>query len=413
VSDTRRIAAGAVLAKAGLLRIRYRWHELAGLILLVLPLASGKAAELAGISAHQIHSITELASAASTRDRLPGLAIAVAKNGHIWSAGFGKADLEQDVPVDSRSMFRTASVGKWFTATAAMRLVEQGKLDLDVPIQRYCPQFTVKPWSISTRQLLTHMSGIRHYYGQNGEKLDTESDRKALEEPMRREQATQYLRYLDVIQPLDAFKNDSLLFEPGTRTHYSSLGYRVVGCVLQGAAQKPYRELMHDLVFVPAGMATITEDDSLAVIPHRVAGYSRAPDGKMVRAAFRDVSANLPAGGWLSTVGDLARFAVAFGTGKLVDAATRDQMVEHPKLNNGMPAPNPFGTPGYYYGIGVMVDPGPTQPAWFHTGGQSGVSTLLFWFPADSIAVAVMTNMDGSAVRESLARKIAEIVRDN
>jgi CubicO group peptidase (beta-lactamase class C family) len=84
-------------------------------------------------------------------------------------------------------------------------------------------------------------------------------------------------------------------------------------------------------------------------------------------------------------------------------------MLAHPKLNDGTPAPNPVGTPGYYYGMGVMVDPGPAQPAWFHTGGQSGTSTLLFWFPNDRIAVAVMTNIDGAAVREPLARKIAEI----
>jgi CubicO group peptidase (beta-lactamase class C family) len=259
--------------------------------------------------------------------------------------------------------------------------------------------------------LLTHTSGIRHYYGQNGEKLVTESDRKALDEPMRREQATQYIRYTDVIQPLEAFKNDALLFEPGTQTHYSSLGYRVLGCVLQGAAHKPYRELMRTLVFVPAGMTSITEDDALAVIPHRVAGYSRAPDGTLLRAAFRDVSANLPAGGWLSTAGDLARFALAFGTGRLVKDTTRDEMIAHPMLNSGMTTPNPFGVPDFYYGMGVMVDPREPRPAWFHTGGQSGASTLLFWFPTDAVAVAVMTNLDGSAVREPLARKIAEIVR--
>ncbi len=253
------------------------------------------------------------------------------------------------------------------------------------------------------------MSGIRHNYGQNGEKRDTEADRQALDERIQREQAGQYVRYTDVIRPLETFKNDALLFEPSTHVRYSSLGYRVLGCVLEGAAQVPYRKVMRELIFDPSDMTSITEDDSLAIIPHRVPGYSRGPDGGVVRAPFRDVSENLPAGGYLSTAEDLVRFAVAFQAGKLVSAATRDQMIAHPKLSDGTPAPNPFGTAGYYYGMGVMVDPGPAQPAWFHTGGQSGASALLFLFPQDNIAVAVMTNIDGSAVREPLPRKIASI----
>src|SRR6185437_7222259 len=104
------------------------------------------------------------------------------KGESFWSAGFGKADLEQDVPVTAQSRFRIASIGKWMTATAALRLVEQGKLDLDAPIQTYCPQFPAKPWPISSRELLAHTSGVRHNYGQNNEKPATEVERKALDE---------------------------------------------------------------------------------------------------------------------------------------------------------------------------------------------------------------------------------------
>jgi CubicO group peptidase (beta-lactamase class C family) len=166
---------------------------------------------------------------------------------------------------------------------------------------------------------------------------------------------------------------------------------------------------MRDLVFEPSGMKTVVEDDALAVVPHRVAGYSKAPDSAITRAAFRDVSENLPAGGWLSTADDLARFALAFQSGKLVKLVTRDQMLEHPKLIDGALAPNPFGDSRYYYGIGIMVGPVDARPAWFHTGGQSGASALLFWFPDSNVAVALLTNRDGSAIRESLARKIGEI----
>jgi serine beta-lactamase-like protein LACTB, mitochondrial len=363
----------------------------------------------AGLSAGQIREIAELAKTALETNQLPGLSVAIAKDGEIWSAGFGKADVEQDVAVTAQSMLRTASVAKWFTATAAMRLVEDGKLDLDTPIQRYCAEFPEKQWPITSRQLLTHMAGVRHSYGDNGEKRDTESERHALEQSIKRERIAQFTRHTDVIKPLDIFKNDPLVFQPGTRVQYSSPGYRLLGCVLEGAAKTPYRKLMRDLVFVPAGMKTIIEDDVLALVPHRVAGYSQAADGTIVRAIYRDVSENLPAGGWLSTTEDLLRFVLAFESGKLVKPATRDQMIAHPKVLDGTPAPNPFGNPKYYYGIGIMVGPVDGRSAWFHTGGQSGASALLYWFPDSRIAVALLTNRDGSAIREPLARKFEEI----
>jgi serine beta-lactamase-like protein LACTB, mitochondrial len=370
-------------------------------------------AQHVGLTAVQIQKISDLAATTVDKNHLPGIQVSVAKNGQIWNAGFGKADLEQDVPVTSQSVFRTASIAKWFTAAATMKLVEDGKLELDAPIQQYCPQFPSKPWPITTRELLIHTSGIRDYYGDNGEKPATDADRRALEQLIAHEESEQYTRYTEVISPLNAFKTDPLLFQPGTRVQYSSLGYRVLGCVLEGAADRPYRMLMRELVFVPAGMTSTTEDDAPAIVPHRAQGYSRGPNDTTVRAPFRDVSENLPAGGYLSTTEDLIRFALAFSSGRLVMAQTRDKMLEHPKLADGTLAPNPFGNPKYFYGMGIMVDPGEEQPAWFHTGGQSGTSALLFYFPKTETAVAIMTNMDHSAIRESLARKISEIAREN
>jgi len=366
-------------------------------------------ASAATLSAQQIAAVNAAATEAMNRGNLPALQIAIARKGEIWSVALGKADLEQDVAATPRSMFRTASVAKWMTATAALRLEEAGKLDLDLPVQRYCPEFPAKPWPITSRQLLTHMSGIRHYYGQNDEKPATEAEHKALTENIARERAAMFVRHTNVITPLDVFKADPLLFQPGTQAHYSSLDYRLLGCVMEGAAGKPFRQVMRDLVFTPAGMTNIAEDDVQTLIPRRVAGYSKSAHGEVIRAEFRDVSENLPAGGYLATAEDLVRFALAFTKGDLVKPATRDSMVAHPKLSNGTPAPNPMGTPGYHYGLGVMVDPSSNQPSWFHTGGQAGGTALLFYFPKDEVIVALMTNLDGGAIREGLARRIGQI----
>lgn len=259
------------------------------------------AAAAGGFSPAQIEEISAIAREARESRHLPAHSVAVIRDGKSWSGAFGSADLELEVQATTRSMFRTASIGKWFTATAAMRLVEESKLDLDAPVQDYCPQYPTKPWPVTSRQLLSHLAGVRHYYGDNGEKQDTDAERFDLAARVARERAGQFVRYTDMLGPLEIFKDDPLLFEPGTKTKYSSLGYRLMGCVLEGAAKMPYRKLMRELVFAPAGMQFITDDDARALIPHRVAGYSRGPDGVILRAEFRDVSENLPAGGWLAS----------------------------------------------------------------------------------------------------------------
>ena len=370
-----------------------------------------------GLSPEQIKQIQELSASTLTKDGLPGLSVAVAKGDQVWSAGFGSADLEQNVAVDSRSLFRTASISKWLTATAALRLVEDGKLNLDAPIQQYCPQYPKKQWTITSRELLSHLSGIRHYHGANGEPRDTAEERKALDELAKLEESTQYTRYTDIVSTLDPFKNDPLLFEPETRFLYTSLGYRVLGCVLEGAAQAPYRVLMRQLVFEPAGMLGITEDDAQAIIPHRVRGYARGSDKKLIRAHFRDMSENLPAGGHLASAEDLVRFAEAFNDGKLVRPETRDLMVRRPKLLNGSDVadtPPYFGMgTGLYYGMGMFVGTSPWgERLLMHTGRDPGSSTELLLAPESRIAVAVMANVSQWNGTDALAKKIAEIVRN-
>ena len=88
----------------------------------------------------------------------PGISVAVVKDGeYVWSAGFGMADLENSVPATSQTLYRLASVSKPITAVAAMQLWQRGKLDLDAPVQKYCPAFPVKSEGpITTRELLSH-----------------------------------------------------------------------------------------------------------------------------------------------------------------------------------------------------------------------------------------------------------------
>lgn len=177
----------------------------------------------------------------------PSLQIAVAHDGRvIFQGAYGLADVEQNVPATVHSKYRTASVSKWLTATAALALVEQGKLDLDAPIQRYCPSFPAQRSPITTRHLLRHESGIRHELDHEAaiERAASDEQRLTLERRRDRELLSEYTRYTDVITPLDVFSHDALLFEPGTSWSYSSPGYRVVGCVLEGAGARRYSDLL-------------------------------------------------------------------------------------------------------------------------------------------------------------------------
>ena len=179
----------------------------------------GTSAPSSSLSAEQQLALDELLESYRAKHGIPGLSAAIAREGSvIWARGYGLADVENDVPARPDTAYRSASIGKSITATVAMRLVERGELDLDAPIQQYTDAFPAKPWPITARHLLTHTSGIRHYGG-----------------PRDREEQTSTVHYASVADALAPFRDDPLLFEPGTDWSYSTYGYDVLGCVLEGA----------------------------------------------------------------------------------------------------------------------------------------------------------------------------------
>lgn len=119
------------------------------------------------------------------------------------------SDLENFIPAKSSTVYRLGSISKLITAVAALQLVERKKLELDAPVQKYCPSFPKKSWPITPRQLLSHLAGIRHY---------------------RADEINSTRQYNSLVEGLDIFKNDSLLFEPGTRYSYTTMSN------LEGAA---------------------------------------------------------------------------------------------------------------------------------------------------------------------------------
>jgi CubicO group peptidase (beta-lactamase class C family) len=347
----------------------------------------------------------------------PSLQVAIGYKGEILFEGaFGLADLEHNVAATVETRYRSASISKWLTATAGMQLVDQGKLDLDKPVQEYCVEFPRKTWPITTRQILTHTSGIRHYVDYESELAEAGSheERANIERRQSLDALGAYTRYTDVIAPLDNFKNDPLLFEPGTNWLYSSFGYRVLACVLEGASGQTYQELLATLVFEPANMIGTIPDDAWEIVPHRAAGYRLNRGEPLRRADMRDVSENLPAGGHLTTATDLANFAQAFDAGQLVSAESIETMTL--KISGKISETDNYTSWRHAipsldaYAYGIMSFPNETQHWIGHTGRQAGASSIVVLIPDQDLSIAVLTNVKGWGGYLSLVRELHAIV---
>ena len=338
-------------------------------------------------------SIAAAANAWLKQHRAPAVSVAIALDGQpVWSAGFGFADPAKGVRATAATSYRLASITKSITATAVMLLAEQGKLDLDAPIQRYCKAFPEKKWPVSARQLLGHLGGVRHH------------SVRAVIWPSTK-------HYESVAASLDVFKDDDLEKQPGTEYSYSSPGYTLLGCAIEGASGKDYMAFIAEHILAPAGMTATIPDDARKPNPTGTAYFSKGRihklTGKLARSTTAqaiDVSDRLPAGGLLSTVGDMAQFAIALQYGKLVKDSTRELMWTKQKTSDGKPLD--------FYGLGWLVGAADSirpRRVW-NDGGQPGTRTFLYIRPTQGIIIALATNMEG-AWCEELVPKILEAIR--
>ncbi len=355
-----------------------------GFVFLVLPLtAFPQAVTIAPAKRAQLEAEIARFMAANS---IPGVSVAVVENGaEEWSAGFGSADLENAVPATSHTLYRLASISKSLTATGAMLLWQQGKLDLDAPVQKYCPAFPQKDTPITTRELLGHLGGIRHY------KTDVQDD----------PEVGNTKHFLNPIQAgLDFFKNDALVAKPGAEFHYSTQGFTLVGCAIEGASGETYVDYVRRNVLTPAGMTHTVVDNRFAIIPFRTRFYSKDKSGAITNADLLDSSYNIPGGGWLSSVDDMAQFEVAMLNDRVVARPTRDLMWTPLKPTDGK-------ADDYALGWGTGTEFGVLDVG--HGGGQQGTSTFFMIVPERRAGVVVLINDDGGNATD-LAKELVKIL---
>ncbi len=306
-----------------------------------------------------------LAQAITEESRTPGLSVAVGVDGEIvWSEGFGYASVEQRTPVWEETKFRIGSISKPLTAAALALLYEQGRLDLDAPVQRYVPTFPEKRWPVTTRQLAGHLAGIRHY--RNQEFLSSR-------------------RYATVLEGLEIFQDDTLLFEPGTRYSYSSYGWNLLSAVVEGASGESFLSYMQRQVFERLGMKHTVADHTDSIIPHRTEFYDRDDNRRVLNAPFVDNSYKWAGGGFLSTPEDLVRFAMAHLDEGFLKRETVELLWTSQRNNAGVET-------GYGIGWSVHTDREGRRTV-SHGGGSMGGTAFLLIFPEQRVVVATVGNM--------------------
>jgi CubicO group peptidase (beta-lactamase class C family) len=332
---------------------------------------------------------------------VPGASVAIGLGGRIvYAHGYGMADLEHAVPVTPGTRFQSASTLKAITAAAVLVLADSRRLDLDAPIQRYCPAFPEKPRTITARLLLAHQGGIR---------------------PSRGSDVFNHDHLATVNEAVARFAADTLIAEPGMREVYSNEGYVLLACAIEGASGRPYTAFVHDAVLAPAGMTSTVVDDFYAVIPDRSRSYIvRTADNTRMwqglwtpahlaattidqpaNADAADPSWGYGAGNYLTTPTDLVRLAIAWrASGLMSDSLRAQALVNHP-TRDGAAAGRPWG---WLLGsIDGVASPRVIGSNWT---GSSAIVTV----PAWGVDVAVSSNLEfeqPAALLESIARLVA------
>jgi CubicO group peptidase (beta-lactamase class C family) len=314
-----------------------------------------------------------------TKQRIPGLAMLVSRGGQVIRAqGYGLANVELQVPVKPETIFQSGSVGKQFTATAVMMLVEEGKIGLGDPLTKYFPDAPPSWKKVTIRELLSHTAGFTDYP-------------KGFD--MRRD-------YTEAEQ-LKIVESIPLAFAPGTSWSYSNLGFLTIGILIHKVTGEFYGDFLQEHIFLPLGMQTTRIISEADIVPNRSAGY-RLVKGELKNQEWVSPTVNTTADGSLYfSIMDLAKWDAALYTEKLLKRSSLDEMWTVAKLNNGQPNSG-------HYGFGWFVVTKNGHRVVEHEGAWQGFETQISRYVDDKLTVVVLTNLD-DAKPEVFADRVAEM----
>jgi aromatic-L-amino-acid decarboxylase len=327
--------------------------------------------------------------------RVPGLSIAVMNDYQIeWAQGYGTRNQGEPAPVDTSTLFQACSISKAVTAVAVLRLVDEGRLDMDADVNSYLRSWKVpadgtwKP-TVTIRQLLSHTAGISVPWFAG----------------YHRQQDIPTLRQvLDGVQPSNT-PEIRVTATPGTRFRYSGGGYCILQQLLIDVMGQPFPELMHDLLFKPLGMESSTFEQPLSPDLAKMAGAGHRENGQPVAGDWY-VYPELAAAGLWTTPIDLAllglelQHALAGDPGRLLSTAMVKEQLTPQSRGNEMGD----------IGLGIFVQGAGPTARFGHAGDNSGFTSLWIMLKQGGCGCVLMTNSDnGWPLQEELLHTIAQV----
>jgi CubicO group peptidase (beta-lactamase class C family) len=336
-------------------------YAFASIIGLALVLAGPAIAQQSGTPPDKIDQYVQ--SEMSAR-HIPGLALLVVRGGKIVKArGYGFANLEHKVPVSPDTVFQSGSMGKQFTATAVMMLVEEGKVRLDDTISRYLADTPASWKGVTVRQLLSHTAGFTDYPPDFNFREDYTED-----------------------QLLKRAMKIPLAFTPGDNWQYSNMGYVTLGILIGKVTGRFYGDLLQERIFRPLDMSATRIINEADIVPNRAAGY-RLVKGDVKNQEWVSPTMNTTADGSLYlTILDLAKWDAALNTERLLKRSSLQLMWTPVSQNDGKP--NRAG-----YGFGWRIGDVRGHRVIEHGGAWQGFTTNISRYVDDGMTVVVLTNL--------------------
>lgn len=252
-----------------------------------------------------------------------GVSVLVSKNGVIiYEKGFGSADIGNNVPVTPDTKFKIGSITKQFTASAILKLREEGKLSLDDKLSKYIPDFP-RGDEVTIRHLLTHTSGIHSYTNRTDNMLVA-----ALP--------------VSIAALVDTIKSSPYDFSPGEQYMYNNSGFVLLGYIVEKISDKSLADYLNETFFVPLGMNSTGIYKTHQVLENEAYGYGYN-GGKIEKAAYMDMSWAAGAGAIYSTTRDLYKWNEAIFNGKVLKEESLKEAFSKTILNNGKTIDYGFG----------------------------------------------------------------------
>lgn len=325
--------------------------------------------------------VDDLVNAEMKKAKIPGLSLAIIRDGKpIKLKGYGFANLEHNVPVRPETIFQSGSVGKQFTSTLVMMLVEEGKVSLDDSVSKHIKEAAGKWDNVTVRHLLSHTSGLPDLpYGQ----MDLTRDYK--EEDL-----------------LKLMLDQKIPKEPGTEWRYNNGGYVMLGVLVRRVTGKFYGDMLQEKIFKPLGMTTarnISEED---IVPHRAAGYVPNQKGELKNQYWVAPTLNTTADGSLYlNLHDMVKWDAALYGEKLLKKSSLEQMWTPITLNDGKEG----GMRGAGYGFGWMIAKPGGHRYIQHGGAWQGFTSFIGRVVDQKLTVVMFANRAGAPV-EVLSRRV-------